>query len=808
MFGLAMSLHAGETRLTVDARQVTHRISPYLTGACMEDVNHEVYGGIYSQMVFGESFGEPAPSPEVKGFTAWGGTWLPDQGILRAAAGDGSKLIAGDPVMADGEAAVDVMFPDARNGNAGLILKVSSPGTGADAFTGYEVSLDTRGQLILGRHRGNWEPLRSDPCEVPVGKWIRLAVSMTGAAMEISVDGRTITRFEDKEHPLGPGHVGLRTWQRDACFRNLVLTNNSAAVAVPFEAASNHPDQVSGQWRALRNGGVEGELSLQSERPFSGRQFQRIRHSGTSGEIGIHNQGLNRWGMNFVSNKPYEGRIWVRTETNAEIVVALESGDGSMVHAESTLLAEAGDWRPLDFTLTPTSSDARGRFAIRLGKPSTIDVGHAFLQPGDWGRFKGLPVRKDVAEGLITQGVTLLRFGGCAANAAEYRWKDMIGPRDRRPPYKGWWYPHTSNGWGIVDFMNFCEAAGIPAIPDFHMGESPQDMADFIEYANGPSDSTWGRKRAADGHPASYGLKYLQLGNEEKVNEDYWLKFKPMAEAIWAKDKDAILVVGDFAYQKPIADPYRFDGADSKITSLETHRKILQLAKQHQREVWFDVHIWTDGPLPTSSLDGALFYLDALEKLADGARFKVVVFELNANNHSQRRALANALAIQRIERDGRIPVVASANCLQPDGQNDNGWDQGLLFLKPEKVWLQPPGYVTRMISSHYQALSVRVESSTQVLDVVAKRSDDGKTLVIQVVNPGTAPQVAVLDLRNFTPSQPTADVEELAGPLDAANTGGRSDRLVPKQSSWEHGTGHGAPRRVFAPHSFTVIKFH
>lgn len=802
-----MSLHAAETRLTVDARQVTHRISPYLTGACLEDVNHEVYGGIYSQMIFGESFGEPAPAPDIKGFTAWGGTWLPDQGILRAAAGDGPKLIAGEPVMADGEVAVEVMLTDASDGNAGLILNVSSPGNGADAFTGYEVSLDTRGQLILGRHRGNWEPLRSDPCEVLVGRWIRLAVSMKGAAMEISVDGKTITRFEDKEHPLGPGRIGLRTWRRDACFRNLVLTDNSAPVAAPFEAVSKHPDQVSGQWRALRNGAVEGELSLQSGRPFSGRQSQRIRHRGASGEIGIHNQGLNRWGMNFVSNKPYEGRIWVRAETNAEIVVALESGDGSRIHAEHTLLAEAGDWRPLDFILTPMASDPSGRFAVKLKRASTVDVGHAFLQPGEWGRFKGLPVRKDVAEGLIAQGVTLLRFGGCAANAEEYRWKNMIGPRDRRPPYKGWWYPHTSNGWGIVDFMNFCEAAGIPAIPDFHMGELPQDMADFIEYANGPAGSPWGRKRAADGHPAPYGLKYLQLGNEEKVNEDYWLKFKPMAEAIWAKEKEVILVVGDFAYQKPIANPFHFDGADSKITSLETHRKILQLAKQHQREVWFDVHVWTDGPFPTSSLEGALSYLDALENLADGARFKVVVFELNANNHSQRRALANALAIQRIEHDGRIPVVASANCLQPDGQNDNGWDQGLLFFNPEKVWLQPPGYVTRMISIHHQPLSIRVESSSQALDVVAKRSEDGKTLVIQVVNPGATPEIADFDLRNFTPSQTTAHVEELVGPLDAANTAARMDRLVPKQSSWEHGTSNGVPRRVFPPHSFTVITF-
>ena len=46
-------------------------------------------------------------------------------------------------------------------------------------------------------------------------------------------------------------------------------------------------------------------------------------------------------------------------------------------------------------------------------------------------------MRRDVAEGLIDQGITVLRYGGSMVNNAEYRWKKMIGPRDRRPPYRG-----------------------------------------------------------------------------------------------------------------------------------------------------------------------------------------------------------------------------------------------------------------------------------------------------------------------------------------------------------------------------------
>src|SRR5579863_4585987 len=66
---------AEESVIEINADQSIHPLSHHLTGACIEDVNHEVYGGIYSQMIFGESFQEPAPVPPLKGFAAFGGNW-------------------------------------------------------------------------------------------------------------------------------------------------------------------------------------------------------------------------------------------------------------------------------------------------------------------------------------------------------------------------------------------------------------------------------------------------------------------------------------------------------------------------------------------------------------------------------------------------------------------------------------------------------------------------------------------------------------------------------------------------------------
>jgi hypothetical protein len=611
-----------------------------------------------------------------------------------------------------------------------------------------------------------------------------------------------------------PYHLSLSPYLTGACiedvnheiygglYSQMLYGESFQEKALPSESG------LSGLWRPVRRGAVQGEFSLESQAPFVGQQCQRVTFLAGTGELGVENQGLNHWGLNFVKGRPYQGCLWVRAAQPRRLLVALESRDGGQVYAEKRLTVTSSDWQRLDFELTPGRADTAGRFAIKLKEPGSVVLGYAFLQAGGWGRFKGLPDRKDVAEALMDQGIKVLRYGGSMVNADEYRWKKMIGPRDRRQPYRGTWHEHTSNGWGILDFLDFCEAAGFLAIPDFNLNETPRDMADFVEYVNGPADSPWGRKRAADGHPAAYHLTHLEIGNEERVDETYWQKFKPLAEAIWARDPRLTLVVGDFLYGQRITDPWHFAGAASGITSLAAHKNILQLAKEHHGEVWFDVHVGTEGPKPDGTLGGALSLIDALAGIADGARYRVAVFELNANNHSQRRALANALAINALKRDGRVLVATSANCLQPDGQNDNGWDQGLLFLNPSQVWLQPPGYVTRMFARNYEpcALPSTVQGGGGELDVLATRSEDGKTVVLQVVNTASQPTTATLRLDGFTPSRASARVEELAGPLDAVNTAQTPNRIVSKAIQWRHKFKNGAASYQFPALSFTVIR--
>jgi hypothetical protein len=791
--------------IDVDAGKVLHPVSRYLTGACLEDVNHEVYGGLYSQMIFGESFQEPAPAEPLAGFTEYGGGWQVTNGVLLSVKGSGPKLMDNGVSQSSGDIKVRLKFASDQGGDAGIIFQASQLGMGVDAFTGYEVSVAPAGYVVLGQHRQNWESIRRVSCSVPIGQWIDLEVQYTNASVNVLVNGNNLIQYTDEQHPLTSGQVGLRNYQQDAQFQDFKINGEE----IPLAYESGHwPGAVSGMWRSVVTGSASGQCELETSNVFVGNQSQRITFTGGSGSFGVANRGLNHWGMNFVGGKEYDGCLDVRADAPVPVTLSMESADGSKTYAQTNVLVTSNNWEHLNFNLTPAASDTNGQLVITLTQPGSVVVGYAFLEPGDWGLFKGLPVRRDVAQLMVDQGITVLRYGGSMVNAAAYRWTNMIGARELRPPYNGLWYPYSSYGWGIFDFLNFCEAAGFLGIPDFNINETPQDMANFVEYANGSTNTVWGARRMADGHPEPYNVRYMELGNEERVDEAYYQKFQALAQAIWSRDTNITLVVGDLVYSQLITNPFSFGGADSGITTLAAHQKILRLAKENHRPVWFDVHVFDDGPAITPSLTGMFSYDDALAQIADGSDYNVVVFELNANHPNQGRALGNALAIQAVMRDGRLPVVTSANCLQPDGQNDNGWNQGLLFLNPSQVWLQPPGYVTQMFSRHYEPLLVgsKVEPAGNPLSVTATRNEKGTALVLMVVNPGSKPISTTIAIRGRLPSK-SATVEELAGDLEQANSSDEPERIKPHSSKWKPHFKDGRVNYTFAPHSFTVIQF-
>jgi hypothetical protein len=753
----------------VNANDIIANVSPYMTGLCLEDVNHEVYGGIDSQKIFGESFQEPPPYDPNALYKIIIGRNGPALSVRRRGVDNGSLAIVWDFVDAPDQLwhIVDIgdSFYTLVNHHNGKALSTAGGGS-------------TNGTLVhVWDYLTNFRDQHWAIC--PSGEFVRI-MNRTSRRVLTCVDDAASnnTRLELFDFPL----------RHDQQHWTITPVSQPAGI------------NVSGMWRSLSKGSAAGSFALGTDGALPGWKSQRITFADGSGELGIENRSLNRWGMDIESGRAYEGYIYARAIAPTTVHVAFESATGGAVYAETSFSVNGPSWTRYDFTLTPSGDAANGRFAIKLKAPESIDVSYVFVQPGAWGRFNGLPVRKDIVERLQAQGVTFMRFGGSSVSLdPAYRWKNMTGSRDSRKFTGGFFYPYSTNGWGIFEFLQLTRALGVPGIPTISIDESPDDVADLLDSV-GP-----------------YRLKYLELGNEHHVDAAYVAKFDSLATKLWSKDPDIVLIVGDMdpetlTHIDPVHGAYNLTG----------HKEILDSASEARREVWFDCHVWTDdvhlGQPNEQRYDSkVLKQVEALgelhkqlKALSPQATFKFVIFELNANSHDVHRALANALAIGAMQRLGnKIQMVASANALQPNEQNDNVWDQGLVFFNARQTWVQPPYYVTQMKAQHYLPFVVHAKVSgreSATFDVTALCNDAGTTLDLHVVNTINVPRTYTFHLHGFDPRLPYARVTTLSGAPSASNSAANPYAVVPSAADVFYARVDNSITLTFAPSSFAIVR--
>jgi len=803
---LALCLALSQTGLPeavvrVDPDRVVNRVSPWMYGSCIEDVNHEIYGGLYAQMIFGESFEEPPPAVSpLAGWSLFGGRWSVEGGACHVEPDAGAKLVRDTPQFADGVVECEVRLDDDRGDNSGLILRVRDPRTGADSWIGYEVSISARSHsVILGRHQNDWKPLRSAPASVRAGEWHRLRVALDGPLLRVWLDDDPAPRprieFRDASEPLAAGSVGIRTWNSRASFRNLIVRTGGREVtdALSRPAAAPAMDAVSGMWTGYRTGAAAGHFGWEADDPFNSLHSQQIAHAGGSGTVGIFNLGLNRWGLSVRAGARYAGRLYVRRHAGdsgqaAGLTVALQSRDGTVTYARASLKPAGRSWERRAFSLISNADDPHARFAIFLERPGAAVVDQVALMPTGRDLFHGLPVRADIGNAMQSEGLTFLRYGGSMVNAPGYRWKSMVGDPDRRPQYAGTWYPCSINGFGIEEFVRFCESAHIEPAFAINIEETTQDAADLVSYLNGPVSSEWGRRRAQNGHSAPYGVKFIEIGNEEATNEHYLERFKALEAAIRHADPALQLVIG--AWWEP----------DNPVS-----RRIVEQL-EGKAALW-DVHVGGDSLNDGRAVDALFTRMERLvRQWAPGTALKACVFEENGGRHDLQRALGHALILNATERHGDFVVMdCPANCLQPLGQNDNGWDQGQIFFTSDRVWGMPPYYAEQMAARNH--LLLRVQSSVEGaadLDVTATRSEDGRTLALKVVNAGARPVAAALRLGAFSRPATTGQVWTISGDLTGVNDAAHPEAICWKQSPVRLGV-ETAPV-VFPAASYTILR--
>lgn len=789
LIGGGWNTYAQDAGITVDASKIENKISPFIYGSCIEDVNHEIYGGLYDQKIFGESFEEPGYGFTFSHMTSYEGAWCPKKEILSVTAYPGAKLVYENQNIAEGSVETELRFTGNGGENAGLLVHVNRPGNGADTFDGYEISLAANGsKVIFGRHLHNWQSLKEVQVSCSPRNWNKLKVRMKGKQIEVLLNGKSLFVYTDNESPLSGGKVALRTWNSDVEFRNLVLEKDGKKEKIRWEGKEGFP--LSVRWDAIQTGTAKATFVQDDSDAFNGKYAQIIRKSGGEGCAGIANMSLNRWGIAVEKGQQFEGRIYMKSKTfQGNVTIALQNADGSKEYATQVIPSVGKEWTKYPFILSSDATDPKARLAIYITQPGEIKIDQVVLMSTGDKQFHGLPYRNDIGQAMQKQGLTYLRYGGTMVNAPEYRFKKMIGDRDKRPPYKGHWNPYSTNGFGIEDFLCFCEAAGFKAAFAINIEETPEDVADMVEYLNGPATSEWGKKRAENGHPAPYQVEYIEIGNEEVIHADdkagyqhYIDRFNLLYDAI--QKKDPTVKVVNSAWWRP----------DSP--NMEMVFKALNGKASH-----WDYHPWADEANAGVDVEKELKKMQALFlKWDPNTRMKCAIFEENGNLHNMQRALGHVTLQNAVRRCGDFVLTScAANALQPYLQNDNGWDQGQVFFTPTQVWGMPPYYAQQMAAEHHQPLRIYSQCSND-LDVTATKAEDGKSLVLHIANIQNQPVTTDICLNGFTPvGKP--EITVLSAALDDRNTPEQPEKIIPVKIDSKDG------QYCFPAHSYTIIKY-
>ncbi len=335
-----------------------------------------------------------------------------------------------------------------------------------------------------------------------------------------------------------------------------------------FEASDAYPDY----WSVVRSGDAEGEIALHTGDLLNDKQKRalalQVDRLGDGGRVGASNVGY--WGIRTEAGKTYRLSFYAKRSADYRggLEIAIENANGTKTCASGRVEALTEHWRRYELTLQANETVFQARLTIYAEGVGTVYLDVVSLFPTETWKSRGI-MRTDLAQMVAEMRPKFLRFpGGCFVEGDTpenaWDWKRTIGDIAERPGHWNLWGYYTTNGLGFHEFLQWAEdlgaepvyvanigiSHGFPdpanqytAVPLDELDPLIQDVLDAIEYANGPVTSKWGAVRAANGHPEPFGLKYVEIGNENNFQySEYLARYPLFYHAIKARYPDITLI--------------------------------------------------------------------------------------------------------------------------------------------------------------------------------------------------------------------------------------------------------------------------
>ena len=546
-------------------------------------------------------------------------------------------------------------------------------------------------------------------------------------------------------------------------------------------------------WKQIRPGHSLGRMEVRMDQPihpnnptYMRLHVERVKeyydYKGWKG-YGLENQGFD--GIPVKAGSKYDFSAFLRNVKGEAKVVRIVLtapqpgwGRDPKMLAEATFTASDSNWKKYAVTLSPKEDCDSAQLQILVLTTGDVDIDMVSLMPQD--TYKGHGLRKDLAQALADLQPKFMRFpGGCVVHGGgdgfwnTYRWKTTVGPKEQRRGLKNTWGYHQSMGLGYYEYFQFCEDLNMQPVPILpcgvscqgtnggwgmkdqaqdvvpmsEMDEWVQDALDLIEWANGDVNTKWGRVRAEAGHPKPFNLKYLGIGNEERISPEFAERFRYMYKKIMEAHPE-IVIVGTAG---PGSHPDNPDFQNGWKLAEELGLPIL------------DEHYYE----PNTYFQKSRQY----DSYPRDRKTKVYLGEYAAKDKKLIDALSEALYLLHVERNGDVVCMTSYAPLFAR-KNATNWNPDLIYYDNHRPFLTCSYYVQQMFGqssgNYYYGDCVKIKDATNLQEQSVVLNTKTRQLFVKICNADSQKKYADVDLSRFKGVK-TAVKTTLAGKPDAEN---------------------------------------
>jgi alpha-N-arabinofuranosidase len=552
-------------------------------------------------------------------------------------------------------------------------------------------------------------------------------------------------------------------------------------------------------WFLAQYGNSRAAMQIDSSTgPSANRQVSlklTVTQADPQNHAGVENEGY--WGIPALPNTAYQGSFFAKADSESvgPVTMSIVADDTGKVVATASSPALTTDWKQYNVTLKTADLkvSAANHLELTVAHPGVVWLDMVSLFPPTYkDRVNGN--RVDLMEKLAAMRPAFLRFPGGNYLEGEhipdrFDWKKTIGPMVDRPTHLSPWRYRSSDGMGLLEFLEWCEDLHMQPVLAVYAGYSlaqehvkpgpdlepyVQDALDEIEYLTGGASTQWGAVRAKNGHPAPFALTYVEIGNEDNFDKSgsYDDRYAQFYKAI--KDKypqlQLIATAPVKGIRPDVIDDHYYRRADQFYEMLTHYDKV----DRNGPKIFIGEWATREGS-PTPNFGAAL---------------------------------GDAAWMTSMERNSDLIVMASYAPLlvnvNPGGMQ---WESDLIGYDALNSYGSPSYYAQVMFANHI---------GTEILDAKSDGGgprffysvtrDPGKGIVyLKVVNASSAPQQVNIKLTGANRVKSRAKMITLSARTTAeTNSISESTKIVPVETEIAGAAQNFS--HTFAPYSISIIE--